>query len=183
MTQRDFTEHRLSSEAVFDGDLLHVRRDQVRLPDDSTAMREYIAHPGAAMIVALTVDNHVLLERQFRYPVGRDFYELPAGKRDAGEDPLRTAQRELLEETGYRAQSWRHLGGTYPSVGYSSECIDLFLAQELEHVGANLDEGEFLEVLEVPLQQAVQWIRDGQIIDVKTIAGLLWAEKIVSGIW
>jgi ADP-ribose pyrophosphatase len=177
MTQ-DFTEHRIDSEAVFDGALLHVRRDKVRLPDGKEATREYLVHPGAVLIIALLDERTVILERQFRYPAGRHFIELPAGKKEPGEDALLTAQRELEEETGYRARSWQKLATTHPSVGYSDEHIDYFIARELTHVGAKLDEGEFLEVMAVTIDEALAWIKHGKITDIKTIAGLFWLAQL-----
>ncbi len=171
---RDLTEHRIDSEAVFDGKLLHVRRDNVRLPDGSHATREYIVHPGAVLIIPLLDAQTVILERQFRYPGQRNFIELPAGKKEPGEDALLTAQRELEEETGYRAATWQKLATTHPSVGYSNEHIDYFVARELTYVGARLDEGEFLEVLAVKIDEALAWIKQGTITDIKTIAGLFW---------
>ena len=179
----DFTETQLSSETVFEGRLLHVRRDTVRLPDGTESVREYIRHPGAAMIIAQPAADTVLLERQFRYPLGRHFIELPAGKIDPGEEPLATAQRELREECGYAAAEWRHLATLHPCIGYADERIELFLARDLKHVGRNPDDGEFLEVLTVPLAQALDWIRDGTITEAKAVTGLLWAEKIRSGKW
>lgn len=173
----------MASETVFEGKLLHVRRDTVRLPDGNTATREYIRHPGAVVILAQPDPRSVLLERQFRYPVGRHFLELPAGKIDAGEQPLATAQRELQEECGYRAAEWRRLATLHPCIAYADEFIELFLARGLSHVGSRLDEGEFLEVMTVPLAEAVGWVRDGRITDPKTAIGLLWAEKLGRGEW
>jgi ADP-ribose pyrophosphatase len=179
----DFTETLISSESVFEGRLLKVHRDTVRLPDGGTATREYIKHPGAVVILAQPDPHSVLMERQFRYPVGRHFIELPAGKIDAGEKPLATAQRELHEECGYRAASWRRIATLHPCIGYADECMEMFLAKDLTHIGNKLDEGEFLEVMTVPLEQAVAWVRDGVITDPKTALGLLWAEKIARGEW
>jgi len=179
----DFTETQVSSETVFEGKLLQVRRDSVRLPDGGLATREYIRHPGAAMIIAQPDPDTILLERQFRYPLGRHFIELPAGKIDAGESPLATAQRELREECGYTAQEWRHLATLHPCIGYADERIELYLAHELSHVGNALDDGEFLEVITVPLAQALDWVRDGTITEAKAVTGLLWAEKIRRGEW
>jgi ADP-ribose pyrophosphatase len=175
---RDLSEHELDSETVFHGQLLHVRRDRVRLPDGSESTREYIKHPGAVLIIALLDENTVILERQFRYPARRHFIELPAGKKEAGEDALITAQRELQEETGYRARHWEKLATTHPSIGYSDETIDYFIARELTHVGANLDAGEFLEVLPTPIDEALAWIETGKITDIKTIAGLFWIARL-----
>jgi len=181
--ERDFTEHRIESKTVYQGRLLQVREDRVRLPDGAEARREYIVHPGAAVMLAMPDAGSVLLERQYRYALGQHVYELPAGKIDPGEDALATAQRELLEETGYRAREWRHLLTTYPVVGYSNERIELYLARELEHIGAALDDGEFLEVFTLPLAEALAWVRDGRIVETKTIMGLLLAETMAAGGW
>jgi ADP-ribose pyrophosphatase len=163
--------------------MLKVNEDEVSLPDGGTALREYVLHPGAAIILPLFEDNSVLIERQFRYPVGQHFYELPAGKLEPGEPSLETAKRELLEETGYVAGEWRELAHLHPCIGYSDERIDFFLARKLEFKGVSLDEGEFLETLRMPLVEATQWIRDGRITDTKTILGLFWAEKILAENW
>jgi len=179
----DFTETRIASRTVFSGKLLHVLEDAVRLPDGGTATREYIRHPGAAMVVALLDDETLLLERQYRYPLGRHFIELPAGKIDAGESPLQTAQRELREECGYEAGAWRHLATLHPCIGYADERIELFLARDLVHVGHARDEGEFLEVIPVKVRDALAWIREGAITEAKAVTGLLWAEKILRGEW
>ena len=179
----DFTEKKISSRAAYRGRLLKVNEDEVSLPDGSTASREYVLHPGAAIILPLFDDGSVLLERQFRYPLGRHFYELPAGKLEPDEAPLETAKRELLEETGYEAAEWRELGRLHPCIGYSDEQIDFFLARGLEFKGARPDEGEFLETLRVPLPESVDWIRRGRITDAKTILGLFWAEKLLRENW
>jgi ADP-ribose pyrophosphatase len=179
----DFTEKKVTSRAAYRGRMLKVNEDEVTLPDGSTAFREYVVHPGAAIILPLFDDGSVLLERQFRYPVNQHLYELPAGKLEPDEASLATAKRELLEETGYVAAEWRELGRLHPSIGYSDEHIDFFLARKLEFKGAQLDEGEFLETLRVPLSEGVDWIRRGRITDAKTILGLFWAEKLVKENW
>jgi ADP-ribose pyrophosphatase len=183
LSERDLTEHTLSSRVVYQGRLLHVREDQVRLPDGKTAGREYIVHPGAAVMLAMPDPQSVIMERQYRYPLREHVYELPAGKVDPGEDALATAKRELLEETGYRARDWRHLLTTYPVVGYANERIEIFLARDLDFVGHALDDGEFLEVFTLPLAEALQWARGGRIKEAKTVLGLLLAEKVVAGSW
>lgn len=180
----DFTEKKISSRAAYRGGLLQVNEDEVELPGGGRARREYVVHPGAALILPLFDDGSVLLERQYRYPAGNHFYELPAGKFDPGEQPLETARRELLEETGYAAAEWRALGRVFPCIGYSNEVIEFFMARKLEYRGAQqLDEGEFLETLRLPLQDAVDWVRRGRINDVKTMLGLLMAEKVVADGW
>lgn len=171
---KDLTEHRISTEQVFDGALLKVHRDAVRLPDGSAGAREYIRHPGAVAIVPLFDDGRVLLERQFRYPHGREFIELPAGKLEPGEPHLDTAKRELLEETGYLAQEWTRLGVIHTAIAYTDEAIELFLAKQLTRKERKLDQGEFLETFAVPFEEAVAMIRDGRITDAKSVSGLLW---------
>lgn len=179
----DFSETRIDSEAVFEGRLLKVRRDTVRLPDGNTATREYICHPGAALILARPDPHTVVLERQFRYPLGRHFIELPAGKIDPGEAPLDTARRELREECGYTAAAWRHLATLHPCIAYADERIELFLADGLTAVDSALDDGEFLEVMTLPLEEALAWVRAGRITDPKTAFGLFWAEKLLRDGW
>lgn len=179
----DFSESTLSSEIVYQGRLLKVREDRVLLHDGSEARREYVEHPGAVMIIALPDEATLLLERQYRYPLRRHFLELPAGKMEAGEDPLATAQRELVEECGYEAGSWRHIATMHPCIGYSDERLELYLARELSYVGNALDDGEFLEVVPTPIAEALNRVRSGEITDVKTVIGLLWLEKTARSGW
>ena len=180
---RDFSEHRISSKLVYDGKLLKVRSDTVRLPDGGTAVREYVEHPGAVAVIALTDSGELVMERQYRYPLGRDMMEIPAGKIDPGEDPLATAQRELKEETGYTAARWRHVATINIAIAYSNERIEIYLAEGLKQESAKLDDEEFLEVFTLPLATALAWVREGKITDSKTVAGLFWAEKVLGGDW
>ena len=180
---KDLSEHRLSSKLVYDGKLLKVRSDTVRLPDGNTAEREYIEHPGAVAVIALTDSGELVMERQYRYPLGRDMIEVPAGKIDRGEDPLATARRELKEETGYTAAQWRHVATINIAIAYSNERIEIYLAKDLKHEGATLDEEEFLEVFTLPLATALAWVREGKITDSKTVSALFWAEKVLGGEW
>ncbi len=165
-------EARIDSEDVYRGRLLHIKRDHVRLPDGSVATREYTVHPGAAMIIPVLPDGRLLMERQFRYPIGEVMLEFPAGKLDPGEEALVTAQRELLEETGYRAAHWEWLAGVHPVVSYSTERIEIFLATGLTEDRAQLDAGEFLETLAMDFADAYARMKAGSITDVKTIIGL-----------
>jgi ADP-ribose pyrophosphatase len=177
MKGKDFTEHFISGEEVYAGGFLHVHRDVVRLPDGSQTAREYIRHPGAVGIVALPGDGNVLLVRQHRYPHRRDFIEIPAGKLEPDEPALETGKRELLEETGYVAARWSLLGVIHNAIAYSDEAIELYLARGLTLRAQALDHGEFLEVLTMPLAEALAMTRDGRITDVKSIVGLYWAER------
>jgi ADP-ribose pyrophosphatase len=173
----DFTEATVSSQLAYEGGLLKVKRDEVRLPDGAIAWREYVVHPGAVMVLAFVDDATILMERQFRYPKGRHFIELPAGKLEPGEPPLDTAKRELVEECGYRAQHWWPITRLDPCIGYSTEVIHLFGARGFTHVGTSLDVGEHLESFEVKIADALEWVRDGIITDTKTVLGLLWWDK------
>jgi ADP-ribose pyrophosphatase len=174
---KDLTEHFVSGDCVYDGALLKVRRDLVRLPDGAQAVREYIRHPGAVAIVALFPDGSVLLERQFRYPHRREFIEVPAGKLDPGEPHLETAKRELAEETGYLAEEWTRLGVIHTAIAYTDEAIHLYLARKLSKTVRKLDQGEFLEVLTKPFAEALRMVRDGEITDAKSVAALLWVRQ------
>lgn len=177
----DLTEQMLDSELVYQGGFLKVQRDRVRLPDGSESFREFIRHPGAAAILALTDDNRLVLERQYRYPAGRVFLEIPAGKLDPGEPPAETASRELLEETGYRAAAWTYLGCAHPCIGYADERIHYYLARGLTAGARQLDQGEFLDVVTLPLAEAMTRSLHGEICDSKTLVGLYWLSAHLEG--
>ena len=183
MSDLHLTETRLSSEDLFRGDFLHARRDVVRLPDGTEATREYIIHPGAVMIIAQLDDGRVVLERQYRYPVLSVMIEFPAGKLDTGEDVLRCAQRELLEETGYSARRWARAGLIHPVISYSTEVIDIWFAKDLSLGERKLDEGEFLDVFSATPDELLGWCVAGQVTDAKTLTGVLWLQNVLSGKW
>lgn len=173
LSDQQLVETRVDSKTVFEGCLLRVQQDQVRLPDGNLAQREYIVHPGAVVIIAELANGKLLFERQFRYPVGNIFVELPAGKIDPGEACLETAKRELLEETGHEADDWVELGAFHPGIGYSNEKITIFLAQKAREISKpQLDGGEFLEVIQMTLEDARRQILPGYITDGKTLSAL-----------
>ena len=187
MSERHLLEARLSSEQLFKGRLLHAFRDTVRLSDGTITTREYVVHPGAVMIVPLLNDAsgvmRVVLERQFRYPVGQVMIEFPAGKLDPGESVQICAQRELREETGYTATEWARAGVLHPVISYSTEFIDIWFARGLIAGRSQLDHGEFLEVFTATLPELLQWCRDGRVTDAKTMTAALWLQNVVSGAW
>ncbi len=177
MSEREeLFEETLSSEEVYNGKLLHIFKDMAKLPNGDTAIREHFVHNGASAIVAITDENNIILERQFRYPFHKVVTEIPAGKLDSpNEDRLEAAKREFLEETGYRAKEWVCLGDFYPSVAYTNENITCYLATKLEKGAQKLDEDEFLNVFEMPFEDAVKEVLEGKINDGKSIAAILKA--------
>ena len=173
----DLTETTLSSERVLEGKMIRVNLDRVRLPDGGESWREYVLHPGAVIIAAFIDDDTLLFEHQFRYPVRRHFIELPAGKIDIGEPHAETARRELLEETGHTAAHWHHAATLHAGIGYSNEIIELHVARQLTQVGHQRDQGEFLEVFTMSLDEAVEMVGAGEITDTKSAFSLLWLDK------
>lgn len=176
-------ETQVDSQLAYAGHFLKVQRDSVSLPDGKPATREYIKHPGAVVILPLFDDGTVLVERQFRYPPNRVFIEYPAGKIDPGEDPLKCAQRELQEETGYTASDWQFVCTIHNAIAYSDEHLDIYLARGLTAGPNKLDDGEFLETFTASVPEMLAWVREGKVTDVKTVIGTFWLEKIVAGIW
>ena len=176
-------ERKVASQEILKGRFLHAFRDTVKLPDESQTTREYVIHPGAVMVIPLLDDGNLVMERQFRYPVGAVMIEFPAGKIDPGEDHLACAKRELLEETGYTATEWAYAGQLHPVISYSTEFIEIWFARGLAQQQAKLDEGEFLEVITATPAQLHEWCRDGSVTDSKTLAGALWLQNVLSGAW
>ena len=176
----DLMEKTLSSEKIFDGRIIHVHRDTIRLPDGGEATREVVDHPGGVCVLALDDENRALLVSQFRYPYGKVLREVPAGKLEYGEDPTEAAIRELKEETGAVAGDFRSLGELYPSPGYCGEIIRMYLARDLTFGETHLDEDEFLDLERVPFDKLVEQVLSGEIKDAKTIAVVLKGKLLLN---
>lgn len=167
------TEAMLESKEIFNGRVIRVTLDKVQLEDGTTSTREVVHHHGGACVLPVDDDGNVTMVRQFRYALGEELWELPAGKLEAGEDPFEAAKRELSEECGLTADTYTELGVVYPTVGYDSERIYLWAAEGLHTVGQHLDAGEFLDVVKMPFAQALGLVMDGIIKDSKTQVALL----------
>ena len=175
-------EERISGEDIYGGIFLNMKRDKVSLPDGEEAVREYLTHPGAVAIVALLDDGRVLMERQYRYPIAKACLEIPAGKLDPSEDHLICAQRELEEETGYSAKKWSYIRRIHPVISYSTEFIDIYLAEGLVPGKSHLDEEEFLDVFAASIDQLLAWVESGEITDVKTTISAYWLDRYRRGL-
>ena len=156
-------EKRVSGEDVYSGIFLKMKRDTVLLPDGQQALREYLEHPGAVAILPILEDGRILVERQYRYPIEQAVIEIPAGKLNVGEDPLLCAQRELQEETGYIAKRWSKIRRIHPVISYSTEFIDIYLAEGLTAGPARLAAEEVLDVFAAPLEELIEWVENGTI--------------------
>lgn len=172
-------EKKLSSQSIYNGRILNLRLDEVELPNGNRTKREVVEYAGAVAVVALNSREEVLMVRQFRYAVGEEIMEIPAGKMEPGEDPESTARRELSEETGYEAASWRRLTSFYSTPGFTTEKLYLYLALDLKYTGQHTDEDEFVQVESIPLEKALYMIESEEIKDAKTIVGLLAAKHIL----
>lgn len=169
----ELTEKTIDSREIFKGRIIRVRLDIVRLPNGKEGIREVVEHPGGVAILAIDSEDRVLLVRQYRYPFERVMTEVPAGKREPGEPPFITAQRELQEEVGATADTWTELGTLIPSPGCYGETLYLYMAQDLHFGATHPDEDEFLEPLRVPLDEVVRQCMDGTLTDAKTVAAIL----------
>ena len=174
---RNLKETKISSKNVYKGNFLDVWRDKVKLPNDSSSTREWIKHPGAACCVPILPNGEIALIRQFRYPIGKEMIEIPAGKIDKDENPKICASRELEEEIGYISNKITFLTHIHPAIGFTDEKMWIFLAENLVKTKQKLDMDEFLELHPTSMKDALTMIWDGSITDVKTIIGLLWVKK------
>ena len=181
LAMQHLIETQIDSTLLFKGSFLHAKRDTVALPDGSYATREYVVHPGAVAIVPLLDNGHVVLERQFRYPVGLVMTEVPAGKLDTGEDPLLCGLRELREETGYTANEWAYAGKMHLAIAYSTEIIHVYFARGLRLGAQDLDQGEILDVFTAPAEQLLDWCADGTVTDAKTLVCSVFLSNHLSG--
>ena len=174
------SEKKTSSEDIFNGVILHVKRDMVTLSNGSETVREVIRHIGAVCVIPVTENNEVIMERQYRYPLDSVIWEIPAGKLDVpDEDRLSAIKRELSEETGYTADEWTEIGDFQPEPAYSDEYITMYLARGLHKGERELDDDEFLDVYRIPLKDLVQDVMDGKISDAKTQICVLKAARIL----
>ena len=174
----DLKEDKISSTQIFSGKLIDLYLDNVRLPNGKQSTREWLDHPGAVCLVPILNNGDILLIRQFRYGPRDEFIEIPAGKLDKNEEPLKCGLRELEEETGYKSNKLTFLTNIHPAIGFSNEKMWMYLAEELELSEKKLDDDEFLELLPTPLNVALEWVFSGKITDVKTIIGIMWMKEI-----
>lgn len=174
----NFEEKTLNSKEIFSGRIIKVRLDKVSLPDGRQSSREVVEHAEAVAIIAVDEEKNVLLVRQYRKPVEELLLEIPAGIMEKGEEPLFTAQRELAEETGFRAEKWKKIASFYTTPGFSNEKIHLYMASDLKAGETNLDEDEFIEIVKMPIEDAYNSIFQGQIVDAKSIIGIQYALQL-----
>lgn len=172
-------EKTLESKKIFDGRVIHVTVDKVELQNGNTSTREVVEHPGGVCISALTKDDELLFVKQFRYPYKEVVLELPAGKLEKGQNPLENGKRELLEETGVIGSNYISLGKLYPSPGYCGEIIHMYFCYVESFEEQNLDEDEFLNVLKIPLNKAVEMVLNNEIPDAKTQTAVLKTAMLI----
>ena len=177
----DLKEKKINSKIVYSGDFLDVRKDDIILPNGKTSSREWINHPGAVVVIPILPNGDIAMIRQFRYSVGEEFIELPAGKLDKGETPEECAKRELEEEIGFKTNKLNFIATIHPAIGFANEKMSIFLAKDLIKTQDNRDVDEFLELMPTTLDKALNLVWSNKITDVKTIIGILWYQKIVMG--
>ena len=173
-------ESMITTEVVYKGDFLDVRRDEVLLPNGETGTREWINHPGAVVIIPILPNGEIALIKQFRYAAESEFIELPAGKLDKGEEPKACALRELEEEIGYKAGKMEFIANIHPAIGFANEIMSIYLAENLEKTNYNRDKDEFIELIPTNMEEALNLVWENKITDVKSIIGLLWLKRIKS---
>lgn len=172
-----FEEKTLASERIYEGKILNLRKDKVTVKTGAS-YREIVEHNGGSVILPIDEDDNVIMVKQFRKPFEEVILELPAGKIDGDEDPMQAAIRELKEETGCRAENIRPLGKIYPSVGYTTEILYLYMAWDLEEGETDFDDNEAIDIVRIPFKEAIEKVIDGEICDAKTVAALLIGEKV-----
>ena len=173
-------ESMITTEVVYKGDFLDVRRDEVLLPNGETGTREWINHPGAVVIIPILPNGEIALIKQFRYAAESEFIELPAGKLDKGEEPKACALRELEEEVGYKAGKMEFIANIHPAIGFANEIMSIYLAENLEKTNYNRDKDEFIDLIPTNMEEALNLVWENKITDVKSIIGLLWLKRIKS---
>lgn len=172
-------EKTLSKDYKYNGKIINMRVDEAELENGKTATREVVEHSGGVCVAALDEENCLLMVRQFRYPYGEVLLEIPAGKREKGEDPIECGKRELEEETGYTAEKYTDLGKLYPTPAYVDEVIYMYYAENLSKTHQHLDEDEFLSVERVPFDDAVKMVMNGEIRDAKTQVAILKLKELI----
>lgn len=175
----NFEEKTVSSEIIFEGKVIKVRNELVRIPDGSFAIREIVGHPGGVGVIAVDDDGKVFMVSQYRIAAKSMMLEIPAGKKEYGEDPLECGKRELIEETGYEGGEFIHLGDYYATPGYCEEVLSIYLAKNLKFVGQNLDDGEFLNVSKHSLDELYEMVMNNEIHDAKTAIAILKAKALL----
>ena len=175
----DLREKKISSEQIFKGDLLDVRKDEVLLPNNKKGYREWVKHPGAACCIPILNNGNIIMVKQYRYAVDEESIELPAGKIDFNESPEDCASREIEEETGYKVNKLTFITNIYPAIGFTNEKMWLYLAENLEKTNVKPDIDEFVEVMSFDRKTATEMVEKGVIRDSKTIIGLMWLDKFL----
>jgi len=177
---KDLYEKTIASQSIYEGKIIRVKVDEVLLPNGKTAKREIVRHPGAVAVLPLTDDGKLVTVRQFRKALEKTIVEIPAGKLEPGEEPLVCAARELEEETGYTADRFEHLSSFYTSPGFADELLHVYVATGLKKGASRPDEDEFVEILELTLEEARELHKSGDICDAKTVVSLFaWENRLL----